>query len=327
MNVRRREFITLLGGAAAWPITARAQQAMPVIGYFTIGSIESSEFGKATFRKGLAESGYVEGRNVAIEYRRAEFQNEQLATLAADLVARRVTVIAACGNPATAIAAKAATNTIPIVFATAIDPVELGLVASLSRPGGNLTGVTSLNVEIGPKRLELLHEVVPTARSMALLVNPTNPVTEPLVKESQAAAQALGVSLHVQNASTDQEIDSAFMSLARVGAGGLVIGPDAFFNNRAERLAALALRDGVPAIHSRPQFPAAGGLMSYGGDSTEAYHLASLYVGRILKGEKPSDLPVQQVTRVGLIINLKTAKALGITVPLGLLAGADAVIE
>jgi putative ABC transport system substrate-binding protein len=329
LDVRRREFITLLGSAAAWPLAARAQQqaAMPVIGF--LGSASAGPYARmmAAFRQGLNETGYVESRNVAIEYRWAEGQNDRLPALAADLVRRQVTVIATTGTPET-LAAKAATATIPIVFQVGIEPVQVGLVASLSRPGGNLTGVTNLNVEVGPKRLELLQEVVPTATLMALLVNPTSPnLTESTTKDALAAARTLGVQLHVLHASTERDIDDAFAALVQLRAGALVIGSDVFFNSRREQLAALALRHAVPAIFQFREFAVAGGLMSYGANFTESYRQVGVYTGRVLKGEKPSDLPVHQSTKVELIINLKTAKALGITLPLTLLGRADEVIE
>jgi putative ABC transport system substrate-binding protein len=328
--IKRREFITLLGGAAATPLVrplaARAQQSvMPVVGFLHSGS--PSEWARyiPAFRNGLKEVGYVEGQNVAIEYRWAENQYDRLPALAADLVRRQVAVIAA-NNPA-ALPAKAATTTIPIVFTIGFDPVAVGLVASLNRPGGNLTGITSLNLEIGPKRLELLHEVVPTATIIALLVNPTNPNADTLSRDLQAAARTLGLQLHVLHASTQHDFDMVFATLAQVRASGLVIGPDAFFNSRSEQLAAMTLRHAVPTITQYREFAAAGGLMSYGSSITHQARQAGVYTGRILKGEKPAELPVQQETKVELIINLKTAKVLGLTVPLSLLGRADEVIE
>ena len=279
------------------------------------------------FRQGLSETAYVEGNNVAIEYRWAEGQYDRLPALAADLVRNRIAVLATQDTPAT-LAAKAVTTTIPIVFFTAADPVGLGFVANLARPGGNLTGVTMLGVELGLKRLELLHELVPTATTMALLVNPTNPaLSEPITRGLQAAARALGLELHVLQASTDRDFDAAFATLIQLGAGGLVIGSDALFASRSERLAALALRHAIPTIYQFHRFTAAGGLMSYGSNDTDAYRLAGILTGRILKGEKPADLPVQQSTKVELIINVKTARALGLTVPVSLLRRADEVIE
>jgi putative ABC transport system substrate-binding protein len=326
--IQRRDFITLLGGAAAgWPVASRAQQtAMPVVGFLAGESPELQEGHVRAFRQGLSEQGYIEGRNFAVEYRWAEGQINRLPTLAEDLVRRQVAVIVAFGTPP-ALAAKGATSTIPIVFDTGGDPVELGLVSSLNRPGGNLTGLTSLNVEIGPKRLELLHELVPTARIVALLVNPTNPNGATLSREVQAAAGTLGLQLHVLDASTERDFDLAFATLAQVHAGGLVIATDGFFLGQSELLAAHVVRHRVPAIFAYHEFAAAGGLMSYGGSVTDQYRLLGVYAGRVLKGEKPADLPVQQGTKAELIINLKTAKALGLTVPLPLLGRADEVIE
>jgi putative tryptophan/tyrosine transport system substrate-binding protein len=324
--MRRREFITLLGGAAAWPLPLRAQQpAMPVVGF--LNSASPGGFGArvASFRQGLSEIGYFEGQNVTIEYRWAEGHYDQLPALAADLVRRQVAVILA--NGAAALAAKAATATVPVVFVIAGDPVELELVASLNRPGGNITGVTNLNVEIGPKRLELLHELVPTATTMALLLNPGSPYAERLSGEMQTAARTLGIQLHVLQASTEREIDTAFAKLVQLRASALVIGTDAFFNARIGQLAALAVRHMLPTIFQYREFAAAGALMSYGGSFTDDWRRAGVYTGRILKGDKPAHLPVQQSTKAELIINLKTAKALGLTVPLSLLGRADEVIE
>jgi putative tryptophan/tyrosine transport system substrate-binding protein len=326
--VRRREFITLLGRAAAWPLVARAQQpAMPVIGFLNSSSPGGYATQSAAFRQGLSEAGYIEDRNVTIEYRWAEGHYNRLPELAADLVRRKVTVIAATTTTA-ALAVKAATATIPVVFEMASDPVKLGLVASLNRPGGNLTGVTNLGVEVGPKRSELLREILPTAITFALLINQSNPtLAEPTTRDVRAAARALGVQLHVVSATTENEIDDAFANLAERRVDGLVIGSDPFFSSRSQRLASLALRYALPAIYQWREFAVAGGLMSYGADTNDAYRLAGIYTARILKGEKPADLPVQQATKVELYINLKTAKTLGITIPLPLSGRADELIE
>jgi putative tryptophan/tyrosine transport system substrate-binding protein len=327
--MKRRTFITLLGGTAAtWPLVAHAQQpAIPVIGYLALTDREAQAATLAGFRKGLGETGYVEGRNVAIEYRFAYGQNERFPALAADLVGRKVNAIVAMGGTPAALAAKAATTAIPIVFAMGNDPIQDGLVASLARPGGNITGLTTLNVEVGQKKLELLHELIPAASIIALLVNPTNPNAEALARDAQAAARSLGLKLHVVHASTESDLDATFASLVQMRAGGLVIGGDPFLGSRAERLAALALRNSVPALYVAREFVAAGGLMSYGSSFADVFPQVGVYPGRILKGEKPADLPVQQATKIELIINLKTAKALGLTVPPSLLARADEVIE
>jgi putative ABC transport system substrate-binding protein len=327
--VRRRDFITLLGSVSvAWPLAALAQQpGVPVVGFLNVASPEGYRPMVTAFRQGLQESGYVEGRNVAIEYRWGEGRSDRLPALAADLVHRQVAVIAATTTPA-ALAAKAATTTIPIVFETGGDPIQIGLVASLNRPGGNATGVSQLNTEVMPKRLELLHELLPTATAIALLVNPTNPaLAEVVLRASRAAIQTLGLDLHVLNASAESDFDAVFANVIQLRAGGLVIGADAFFTSRQEQLAALALRYAVPAVYEYREFVAAGGLLSYGGSLPDSYRLAGVYSGRILKGEKPGELPVQQVTKVEMFLNLKTAKALGITVPLPLLGRADEVIE
>jgi putative ABC transport system substrate-binding protein len=328
-RLNRREFIALVGGAAAWPPVAHAQQsAMPVIGF--LGTISPDRWASRlhAFRQGLSETDYVEGRNVGIEYRWAEGQNDRLPALAADLVCRQVRVIATPESTPAAFAAKAATTTIPIVFSVGVDPVAVGLVASLNRPGGNLTGVTNLNAEILPKRLELMHELVPTATTIALLVNPSNPlVAETESRDAQTAARTLGLQLHVLHASTDRDFDTVFASLAQMRAVALVINTDVFFNSRSEQLAALALRHTVPAIFQYREFVASGGLMSYGTSTTDVFRQVGIYTSRLLRGESPADLPVQQVTKIELIINLKTARTLGLTVPLSLLGRADEVIE
>jgi len=325
--MKRRAFITLLGGAVVWPLAARAQQpAMPVIGFLAGETPELRAGPVRAFRQGLSEQGYVEGRNFSFEFRWAEGRNDRLPALAADLVRRQVAVLVAGGTPP-ALAAKAATSTIPILFDTGGDPIDLGLVSSLNRPGGNLTGTTSLNVEIGAKRLEVLHELVPTARVIALLVNPANPNGDALTREAQKAARSLGLQLHVLNASTDRDFDPAFATLTHVQAGGLVIATDELFLAHGEQLGALVLRHRLPAIFAYHEFAAAGGLVSYGGSLTDQYRLLGIYTARILKGERAADLPVQQVTKVELIINLKSARALGLTVPPTLLARADEVIE
>jgi putative ABC transport system substrate-binding protein len=327
--VRRREFIKLLGGTAVgWPRIAQAQNpAIPVVGFLSSASSGPFASRVSAFRQGLSETGYVEGRNVAIEYRWAESRNDRLPALAADLVARKVNVIVAGGGTPPALAAKAATTTIPIVFSIGNDPVQMGLIASLNRPGGNITGVTNLSGQIGPKRLELLHEVVPAATIIALLINPNNPAAETQSTELQPAARTLGLQLHVLRVNAERDFDAAFASLVQLRAGGLVIGADAVFNTQSEQLAALALHHAVPTIFQFREFAAAGGLMSYGDSSTEPFRQVGVYTGRILKGEKPVDLPVQQSTKVELIINLKTARALGLTVPQLLLGRADEVIE
>ena len=326
--MRRREFIYLIGGvAAAWPLSAHAQQpSLPVIGFLNGGSPEGYEPEVNAFRQGLKETGYVEGQNVMIEYRWANGQYDRLSALADDLVRRRVSVIAATSTPANLVA-KASTTTIPVVFTTGGDPVGLGLVSSLSRPGGNVTGVTQMTGEVAPKRVELAHELVPTATVFGLLINPTNPMAETVTRDSQAAAAKLGLQLNVLHASTEAEIDDAFTTFRQMRAGALVIGGDAFFNNRVEQLAALAIRNSALAIYEYHQFVEAGGLASYGGSITDSYRLAGIYVGRILKGEKVADLPVQQATKVELLLNLKTAKTLGITVPQSVQNRADDVIE
>jgi putative ABC transport system substrate-binding protein len=309
--------------------TARAQQpAMPVIGFLGTASPDLYAKALSAFRQGLSETGYVEGRNVTIEFRWADSQNDRLPALAADLVRRQVKVIAAPGSTPAALAAKAATATIPVVFQVGTDPVAAGLVASLARPGGNVTGVTTLNTELGPKRLQLLRELIPTAKIIALLVNPTSPfITENISKDLQSAARTLGLQLHILNASTERDFDTVFATFAQLRADALVIAPDAMFISRSEQLGALTLQHAVPAITQFREFAAAGGLMSYGGSFTESARQVGVYTGRILKGEKPADLPVQQSAKAELIINVKSAKALGLAVPRELLARADELIE
>jgi putative tryptophan/tyrosine transport system substrate-binding protein len=326
--MRRRDFIALLGSAtAAWPLSARAQQpTMPVVGYLSAGTSSGDARPVAAFVKGLGETGYQDGKTVQIEYRWAENQYDRLSSIAADLVRQKVAVIAAVSTPA-ARAAKAATATIPVVFTTIADPVQIGLVASLNRPGGNVTGVTILSVEVGPKLLELLHGAVPSATTIALLVNPTNPNAETQSKNTQEAARRLGLELHVLNASTERDFDAVFAKVRELRAGALLIGQDVFFNAESAQLGVLTVRHAIPAIFPLPEFAAAGGLMSYGASRSDAWHQAGIYVGRILKGEKPAELPVVQPTRFELTINLKTAKTLGLTVPPSLLTSADEVID
>jgi putative tryptophan/tyrosine transport system substrate-binding protein len=324
----RREFITLLGGAAAaWPFEVGAQQAaVPVIGFLDGASANGKAVPIAAFRQGLREAGYVEGQNVAIEFRFAENQYDRLRAMAADLVRLKVSMIAAFGTPAV-LAAKATTSTIPIVFVTGDDPIKIGFAASLNRPGGNLTGVTTLASEVGPKRLELLHELLPTATIIAVLVNPTNANAETQWEDLQAAAPALGVQLHVLHASNENDLNTAFATLLERQARALIVATDSFMIIQIKQIAALSVRYAVPTIFQFREFAAAGGLMSYGGSATDTNRLAGIYTGRVLKGEKPFDLPVQQSTKVELIINLKTARAIGITIPNTLLALADVVIE
>jgi putative tryptophan/tyrosine transport system substrate-binding protein len=324
--MRRRDVIKVAAASAfAWPLAGYAQKpAIPVIGFVNSAFREGYEPQVAAFLKGLGETGFVQGRNVAIEYRWAEGRNDRLPALVADLVSRQVNVITATSTPA-AVAAKAATTTIPIVFEGGADPIKVGLVSRLDRPGGNITGITQLNIEVGPKRLELLQELVPRAGAMAYLLNPADRLTD--VAEVQATARRLGIEVHLLNASNDRDIEAGFTSLPQLRVGALAIGSSAFFVARQEQLATLAVRGAMPAAFENRQFVAAGGLMSYGGRLTDAYYLAGVYTGRILKGEKPSELPVQQATKVELFINLKSARALGLSVPPTLQARADEIIE
>ena len=328
--MRRREFITVLGGAAAWPLVARAQQkAMPVIGWLYGGSPlppNTESPAAAAFRKGLSETGYAEGQNLAIEFRFAEGHFDRLPTLVADLVGRKVSLIIAVAA-VSALAAKKATSTIPIVFAGVNDPIGLGLVASLAQPGGNITGFSNISSQLTPKRLDLLCELLPHATVIALLVDPNNPGTNALIEASQEVARAKRVQLPILKASTESEIDAAFASLVQMQAGGLVVGLSPFFSGRIDQLVALASRHAVPAIYYLRSFAEAGGLISYADNFLPAFREAGIYAGRILKGEKPADLPVQQPTKFELIVNLKTAQALGLTVPQSILARADEVIE
>jgi putative ABC transport system substrate-binding protein len=328
MDVKRRQFIALAGGAAAaWPASLRAQAARSTIGFLNSGSPEQYKTRVRSFLAGLGAHGYAEGRNVSVEYRWALGRYEQLPALAADLVRRRVNVIATTGGSPAALAAKAATSTIPIVFQVAVDPVEAGLVTRLDRPGGNVTGVTNLNLEVGPKRLELMHELMPNATDFALLVNPASRfVAETLSRDMPPAALVFGKRLHVLRASTEHDIEAAFAEIARLKAAALIISPDSFFTVRARQLAELSLRHRIAAVHNR-EFVEAGGLMSYGGNLLDVYRRVGEYTGRILKGEAPRDMPVQQAATVELAINLKTAKALGLAVPLALQGRADELIE
>jgi ABC-type uncharacterized transport system substrate-binding protein len=326
--MNRREVISLLGGAAAWPITASAQQpAMPVIGFLNAQSPDGLTEQLRGFRLGLKETGYVEGENVAIEYRWAENQIDRLPALAADLVRRQVAVIAATGGPASALAAKATTTTIPIVFLAADDPVRLGLVASLARPGGNLTGVNIFNAELGTKRLEFLRELVPTATRVAVLMDPSGSSSEAALRNVEAAARAMGLQIQALNASSSREINVAFAALMRERPDALFVGAGPFVTSRRVQLALLAARHAVPAAYAVRDYAEAGGLMSYGASLTDAYRQLGVYTGRILKGAKPADLPVAQSTRFELVINLQAARMLGLTVPPTLLARADEVIE
>jgi putative ABC transport system substrate-binding protein len=327
--MQRRKFLGILGGTAvAWPLLAKAQQrSMPAIGFLNTASPEPfAEYLKA-FHEGLGSTGYAEGRNVAIEYRWAQGSRERVKEMAADLVRRRVDVIAATGGSPAALAAKAATTTIPIVFQVGVDPDRIGLVASLASPGGNVTGATMLAADLASKRLEILRELAPKANSMGALFNPAGPAAKLQMNDLRSAATALGVHVHIQEASAARDIDAAFRRLASLQVDVLFIGADPLFNEQSERIAALTLRHRLPAIYQFRPVAAAGGLLSYGGNLTDAYHQAGSYTGRVLKGDKPADLPVQQSTKVELIVNLKTAKALGVTMPQTLLARADEIIE
>jgi putative ABC transport system substrate-binding protein len=328
--VKRREFITLLGGAAvvAWPLAARAQQsAMPVIGFLSSRSPGESAPVVAGFRKGLREAGFVEGENAAIAFRWAEGHYERLPALASDLIAVRVAVLFAAGGPPSVLAAKAATSTIPIIFPGAGDPVRLGLVASLNSPGGNVTGVLTLGPDLAGKILEILREMLPQAATVALLVNPANPVTESVMKDARAAASLLGVRLELLNASTVSELEEAFSTIPKLRADALAVTGEPFFDTQRERIVALSRQHGIPGCYPWREYVLAGGLMSYGTSLPDVYRQAAVYVGRVLKGEKPADLPVIQPTKFELALNLKTAKMLGLTVPPMLLARVDEVIE
>ena len=326
--MRRREFIAGLGSAALWPLVAQAQQpVIPIVGFLNSQSAQNYQRQLAAFLDGLAEAGYVDGRNVKIEYRWAENHSDRLPALMADLVEKKATVIAATSTPA-ALAAKAAKTTIPIVFETGFDPIQLGLVTNLNKPSGSITGVTQLNALVTPKRLELLHELVPKANVVGLLVNPANPtLMETETNGAMSAAHSFSITLHVLNAGNEGDFEGVFAKLSELGAGGLVVGADPLFTSRSERLGEIAARHAMPAVFENRSFAAAGGLASYGGNTLDSYRLTGVYVGRILKGEKPANLPVQQGTKLELFINAKSAKALGITVPLPLSGRADEVIE
>jgi len=326
--MKRRTFIAGLGSAAAWPVVAQAQQpTMPVVGFLsTQSAYDELKNVNVPFLRGLTETGYVEGQNVAVEYRWAENQFDRLPALAADLVRRRVAVIVASGTPP-ALAAKEATTNIPIVFNTGGDPVALGLVASLNRPGGNLTGSAILTAELGPKRLQLLHQLIPNAAALGVLADPAFPSVQSMIADLQAAARTLGLQLAIVDARTDSDLEPAFTSFSQQRVGAVLVGNSPFFIRRTEQLAALAARHALPAIYPVREFALVGGLMSYGSSIGYYWHQVGIYTGRILKGEKPADLPVQQITKIDLIINLKTAKALGLTIPETLLATADEVIQ
>ena len=326
--MKRRHFITLLGGAAAaWPLAARAQQpTVPVLGFLNGGSAEAQAALATAFWQGLSQTGYIENQNIKIEHRWAESQYDRLPAMAGDLVRRKVTVIAATGTPA-ALAAKAATTVVPIVFETAGDPLKLGLVSTLNRPGHNITGVTQLSSELVSKRLGLLHDMIPAATIIGLLLNPHDPRTEAQASDMRTAARALGLQVHLVNASTEGEIDSAFAKSAQQRAGALIVGPSEFFTKRSEQIVALAARHALPTIYQYRLYAVAGGLATYGTSLTDSYRQAGIYTGRVLKGEKPTDMPVWQPTKFELVLNLRTAKALGLTIPPGVLAIADEVIE
>ena len=326
--MNRREMIAGLGGAASWPLAARAQQTvMPVLGYLSTRSPGEAKYTTDAFTQGLNEIGYVEGRNLAIEFRWAELQYDRLPALASDLVRRQVAAIVAVGGIHSGLAAKTATSEIPIVFVSAGDPVTFGLVASLNRPGGNVTGISMITVALAPKRLELLHELVPAPAVIAMLVNPTSPYVGPETKDVMASVRALGRQVQVLNASTGEEIDTAFATIAQQGAGALLVSGDPFFDSQRDRLIVLAAHHAIPAIYQWREFPLIGGLMSYGTSILDAYRQSGIYVGKILKGAKPADLPVMQPTKFEFVINLRTSKALGIEIPPKLLTFADEVIE
>jgi len=325
--MKRREFIMLLGGAAAWPLAARAQQPVPVVGFLYPGVPELSTGIVAAFRKGLGETGFAEGRNVAVEFRFAYNDNARLPELAADLVRRRVAVIATPGSTPSALAAKAATTTIPIAFGIGPDPVEIGLVASLNRPGGNITGISSMNTELGAKRLGVLHELLPNAKRFALLVNPNNRNAEPLTRDTQAAGSAIGRQIEILAASTTREIEAAFASLEQRRTDGLLVSPDPLLDTRRVQLVTLAAHQRLPAIYPYRENVEIGGLMSYGSSAAERDRQVGIYTGRILKGEAPAELPVMQATKFEFVINLLTARALRLDIPATLLAQADEIIE
>jgi len=328
--MRRRELITFVAGSAiaALPLTLRAQQALPVIGFLSNASPDEYTLRLDAFRQGLLETGFVEGQNVAIEYRWADGDNSRLHALATDLVNRHVAVLVAGGGTPAAMTARTVTSTIPIVFAVSVDPVAVGFVRSLNQPGGNMTGISNMNIQMAPKKLEVVRELIPAARRVAVLVNPSSPhISEAFVEELQPAAKAMGIQLYPVSAAKDNALEPTFAELSRQKVDALLIGPDVFFTTRSQQLAKLALSHGVPTLYNYRPFAAAGGLITFGADENEYYRLVGTYAGRVLKGDKPADLPVQQSTKVELIINLKTAKALGITVPLSLLGRADEVIE